>query len=279
MYKVPIRHKRSISQELKKFVPLVNSLQARGKAATEEDTRILLNDIFHYVLGYDKYHELKTEMRDKGGRIDYVVKLNDGPLKNKSDRFDFVVEAKSSCVDINQAVVDQTLKYCLTSSTDYFLVTNSVKWQLYKVKSGKNATANLVHEVNLGTSNDFDSLAEQFYLFSKASYLNGDWKDVSKIVKATKTEDVVAVILSDKVIRTITRELSTYHDLKVSEDAVKDIVENQIIKAEVSDVNKKMMRKLNTKPGKIKNSNQCDNNSETDIVDSIPSTGVPEEVA
>ncbi len=147
MYKVPIRHKRSISQELKKFVPLVNSLQARGKAATEEDTRILLNDIFHYVLGYDKYHELKTELREKGGRIDYVVKLSDGPLKNKSDRFDFVVEAKASSVDLGQAVIDQTLKYCLTTNTDYFIVTNSVKWQLHKVKSGKNAAATLVHEV------------------------------------------------------------------------------------------------------------------------------------
>ena len=278
MYKVPIRHKRSISQELKKFVPLVNSLQARGKAATEEDTRILLNDIFHYVLGYDKYHELKTELREKGGRIDYVVKLSDGPLKNKSDRFDFVVEAKASSVDLGQAVIDQTLKYCLTTNTDYFIVTNSVKWQLHKVKSGKNAAATLVHEVNLGTSNDFDSLAEQFYLFSKASYLNGDWKDVTKQVKATKTEDVVAVILSDKIIRSIARELSAFHNLKVSEEAVKDIVENQIIKAEVGDINAKMIKKLNAKPVKNKT---CEDQKETVEVQADASDGPsePEKVA
>lgn len=253
MYKVPARHKRTITQELKKFVPLVTSLQARGKSSTEEDARILLNDIFHNVLGYDKYNDLRTEMRDRNGRIDYVVKLSDGPYKNKQDKFDFVVEAKAAYVELNQHTIDQTLSYCLTSGTDYFLLTNAVKWQLFKVKrNGKTPTAIILHEVNLGVSNDYDSLAEQFYLFSKISYLNNDWKSVTNIVKATKVEDVVAVILSDKIIKAITKELSNLHDLKVSEDAVKDIVENQIVKAEVSDVNTRLMKKLNTKTVKSK---------------------------
>lgn len=251
MFKVPVRHKRSISQELKKFVPLINSLQARGRSSTEEDARILLNDIFHCALGYDKYNELKTEMRDRNGRIDYVVKLNEGPNRNKSDKFDFVVEAKAAYVELNQHSINQALTYCLTSNVDYFILTNAVKWQLYRVKKqGKQPTALLIHEVNLGTSNDFDSLAEEFYLFSKASYLNEDWKDVTDVIKATKTEDVVAVMLSDKVVRIVTRELCGYHGVKISEDTVRDIIENQIIKSSVSDVNKKLLKKLNEKPVK-----------------------------
>ena len=66
MYKVPIKYKRSISQELKNFVPLINSLQAKGKSSTEEDARIILNDIFHNVLGYDKYNEVTKEYSIKG---------------------------------------------------------------------------------------------------------------------------------------------------------------------------------------------------------------------
>jgi predicted type IV restriction endonuclease len=267
MYKVPVRHKRSISQELKKFVPLVNSLQARGKSASEEDARILLNDILHYVLGYDKYNELKTEMRDRNGRIDYVVKLNEGHNKNKNDRFDFVIEAKAAHIELNQSCIDQTLTYCLTMGIDYFILTNAVKWELYRVKrQGKTPTAIRLHDINLGTSNDFDALAEEFYLFSKASYLNDDWKEVTDVIKATKVEDIVAVILSDKIIRTITRELSVFHDVKISEDTVRDIIENQVVKSAVDCVNKRMIKKLNEKPERSKKDNHSNDEEYHEVI-------------
>ena len=89
MYKVPIKYKKAIDQELKKFLPLIGNLQAKGKKSTEEDARILLNDILSYALGYDKYNELKTEMRERNDRIDYVVKLSEGTNSKKSNKDDF----------------------------------------------------------------------------------------------------------------------------------------------------------------------------------------------
>ena len=83
MYKVPVKYKKQIVQELKTFVPLINSLMSRGKASSEEDARILLNDVLHTVLGYNKFNELKTEMRDKNNRFDYGVKLSDAWSFNK----------------------------------------------------------------------------------------------------------------------------------------------------------------------------------------------------
>jgi len=273
MYKVPIKYKRSISQELKNFVPLINSLQAKGKSSTEEDARIILNDIFHNVLGYDKYNELKTEMRDKNNRIDYAIKLSEGPNKNKTDKLDFVVEAKASHVELNQHAIDQTLTYCLTIGVDYFIITNAVKWQLYRLsKLGKKPTAYIIHEVNLGLSNDFDALAEEFYLFSKASYLNDDWKNVSQVKKATKIEDVVTVILSDKILKSITKELSHYHEIKISEETIRDIIENQIIRSEVSEVNKRLLKKLNEKP----NSKKTDDKSENQTLSTLASEPLDE---
>jgi len=250
MYKVPVKYKRSIVQELKNFIPLINSLQAKGKSSTEEDARIILNDIFHSVLGYDKYNELKTEMRDKNNRIDYAIKLSEGPNKNKSDKLDFVVEAKAGHVELNQHTIDQTLTYCLSLGVDYFVITNVVKWQLYRIsRLGKKPTAYIIHEVVLGLSNDLESLAEEFYLFSKASYLNDDWKNVSQVKKATKVEDVLAVMLSDKIIKSITKELSNYNEIKIGEETIREIIENQIIKIENVEVNKKLLKKLNEKPG------------------------------
>lgn len=251
MYKVPLKSKKSIAQEFKTYLPLVSSLVAKGKSSTEEDARILLNDILHSVLGYNKFNELKTEMRDKNGRIDYVVKLTDGPNKGKPERFDFVIEAKAVNVELNQIVVDQTLTYCLTSGVDYFVLTNAYKWQLFKVKrQGKTPSAIRIHEVILNVKTNMEDLAEEFYLFSRASFLNSDWKNVAEVTQATRTEDVVAVLLCDKVIHSIARELTNEHDVKVDDESVRDILEKHILKSWGGEYNKKLLKKLNDKPVK-----------------------------
>ena len=254
MYKVPVKHKKAISQEFKTFLPLISSLISKGKLSTEEDARILLNDMLHSILGYNKFNELKTEIRDKNGRMDYVVKLTDGPNKNKPDRYDFVIEAKACSVELNQSVIDQTLTYCLTSGLDYFIITNAQKWQLFRVKrQGKVPTANLIHEVSLSSTTNIDMLAEEFYLFSKAAYVNGDWKRVSEVKAATKVEDVVAVLLCDKTLKLIARELTSEHEVKVDEESIKDILESTILKQWAGDYNKRLLKKLNEKTVKKPN--------------------------
>jgi hypothetical protein len=253
MYKVPTKHKKGIEQELKKFVPLINNLQAKGKKSTEEDARILLNDILSYALGYDKYNELKTEMRERNDRIDYVVKLSEGPNSKKDNKFDFVIEAKAAHMKLSQSHVDQTLSYCLKIGIDFFVLTNAVNWQLYKVKRSKNApSARLIHEVDFSANNNIESLVDDFYLFSKVSYLNGDWKSVLEVAKATNVEDIVAVLLSNKIIRNISKEIYATSGVKVSDEMVKDIVENQIVKSSVEKVNNKLLRKINVKPKRKK---------------------------
>ena len=251
MYKVPSRNKKAIANSLKQYLPLIHNLKAKGKT-TEEDARILLNDILSDVLGYDKYNELCTEYREKNDRIDYAVKLTESPNSRKK-KFDFVVEAKAAHRKLTQSYVDQTLSYCLKMGLDFFILTNAVKWQLYKVKRSKNSPNSiLIHEVNFGTSNCIESLAEEFYLFSKNSYLNNDWKSVTKITNAISVNDVAAVLLSEKIIRAVTKRISEISGIKVNSDFVKDIVESQIIKSSLDGVNKKLLRKLNTKPKKTR---------------------------
>lgn len=249
MYKVPVKYKKQIVQELKTFVPLINSLMARGKSSSEEDARVLLNDVLHSVLGYNKFNELKTEMRDKNNRFDYGVKLTDGPFKNKADKLDFIIEAKACHVELNQMVIDQTLPYCISTGVDYFFLTNAVKWQMFKVvRQGKIPTAIKIHEVVFTNATNYEELAEEFYLFSKWSYLNTDWKHVAEVTKATKAEDIVAVLLSDRIIKAISRELSNEHEVRVDEESVHEILEKTILKSWSGEYNKKLLKKLNEKP-------------------------------
>lgn len=251
MYKIPVKYKKQIVQELKTFVPLINSLMARGKSTSEEDARILLNDVLHSVLGYNKFSELKTEMRDKNNRFDYGVKLIDGPFKNKAEKLDFIIEAKACYVELNQAVIDQTLPYCISTGVDYFFLTNAVKWQMFKVvRQGKIPVAIKIHEVIFSATTNYEELAEEFYLFSKWSYLNNDWKHVAEVTKATKVEDVVAVMLSDRIVGAIAKELSNEHEVRVDEESVHEILEKTILKSWSGEYNKKLFKKLNEKPQK-----------------------------
>jgi hypothetical protein len=212
------------------------------------------------VLGYDKYNELRTELRKNNSLYDYVVKLTDGPNKRKKDKFDFIIEAKAAHINLKQDYINQTLSYCLTSGIDFFILTNSVKWQLFSVKHSKRSpSAHLLHEVDFATSNSIETLAEEFYLFSKAAYLSNDWKNVQQHAKATKTEDVVAVLLSDKIIKAVARELSSISGVKVSHEAIKDVIENQVVKSEVSDINKKLLKKINSDKKRVSRKEKEDN--------------------
>ena len=263
MIKIPAKHRKNIECELKKFLEVIHNLVAKGKSASEDDARIVINDVLSYVLGYDKYNELKTEQRERNGRLDYVVKLTDGPLSKKKDKSDFVIEAKAAHVKLNQNTVDQTLQYCLTGGMDYFMLTNVVRWELYRVKRSKNKPdAIKIHEVDFSLTNNVSALTEEFYVFSKSSYVNGDWKTIADQAKATNVGDIVAVLLSDKMVKRVCKEIEEIHDTKVDIEHVRDVIENQIVKSEAGEFNKVLWKKLN-KPVEKKKRQAASDSKET----------------
>jgi hypothetical protein len=131
---------------------------------------------------------------------------------------------------------------------EYFVLTNVTTWQLYRVKKqSKTPDAYLVHEVSLTASSSQDKLVDDFYLFHKACYLDDAWKDVSKQAEATETSDLVAVLLSDRVVKYIGKELANWadSDIKIDEEKLREIIEKQIIKTKIETVDYKLIKKVN----------------------------------
>lgn len=253
MIRVPAKNKKIISQELKKFQIHIQNLVSKGKAATEEDARILINDILSDVLGFDKYNDLKTEFKDKNARLDYVVKLSEGPNSKKKDKHDFIIEAKSTAIELKEDHVNQTLSYCLSMSTDYFVLTNVKEWRLYRVINTKNKTgAELIWDVNLLNGSDIDTMSEEMYVFSKYAYIENTWDQVSDLSKATDSGEIMAIICSDKFAKMICRQLREIHEVKISEDKIIEILSSEVFK-DYSKLNKNLLKKLNTqnKPDKV----------------------------
>lgn len=246
MIKAPAKFKKPMSLGIKRYVTHVQNLVAKGKAGTEEDARIIINDILADVLGYDKYNDLKTEFKDKNGRLDYIVKLSEGPLAKKKDRFDFVIEAKAACVELKEDHVNQALTYCLTANIDFFMLTNAKDWHLYKVnKSKAKNEASLIWEVNLNAGEDAETLADEMYVLSKHAYIEEKWHFISDHSKATDMGDIMAIIYSDKFVKSICKSLKDIHDVKIVDEVVREILNDKVFK-DVNKLNKNLLKKLNT---------------------------------
>lgn len=245
MIKTPIKMKKAMTAELKRLAAHVQTLASKGKASTEEDARIIINDILAYVLGYDKYNDLKTEFKDRNGRLDYIVKLSEGMHAKKKDKYDFVIEAKAINQDIKQDYINQTLTYCLSANVDYFVLTNAKDWQLYRVHKTKNKNeAQMIWEVNLMDGSDLDTLVEDMYVFTKHAYLENKWEEVADHSKATDLPDILAVIYSDKMIKSIARTLRDIHEVKVAEEVLKEVISEKLFK-DFNLINKPLLKKLN----------------------------------
>ena len=248
MLKIPSKLKKAVGLELKRFFPVIQSLKSRGTGTSEDDSRIVLNDMLNDILGYDKYTELKTEQREKAGRLDYVLKLTEGPYASKRDKIDCVVEAKAIHQDLTQKYVDQTLSYCLTTNTRYFILTNVRQWNLYKIKPAKKETrpdAELIHEVDVVQTNNIETLAEEFYVLSRASYLAGNWENVATLKRATNVNDIFTILLSQKAIKFVTKQLCEIHGMKIPEELVGEIIETQLAVDQKLKVNRTLLKRLN----------------------------------
>ena len=248
MMKIPSKIKSAIGLELKRFFPVIQNLKSRGTGTSEDDSRIVLNDILNDVLGYDKYTELKTEQREKAGRLDYVVKLTEGPYASKKDKIDCVVEAKAIYQDLTRKYVEQTLTYCLTTNTKYFMLTNVRQWHLYKIKPAQKETrpdAELIHEVDFTQPNNMEALAEEFYILSRASYLAGNWERVATLKRATNVNDIFTILLSQKAIKLVTKLLGDIHGVKIPEELVGEIIETRLGDDQKLKVNRTLLKRLN----------------------------------
>ncbi len=246
MIKAPAKFRKPITNELKKFIVHVQSLASKGKSATEEDARIIINDILAYVLGYDKYNDLRTEFKDKNNRLDYVVKLSEGKHSKKKEKYDFVIEAKSSGVDIKTDYINQTLTYCLTAGVDFFIITNAKEWKLFKVVNTKNKKeAMLIWETNLTNGTDIEVLVDEMYVFSKHAYLEDKWDEVADMNKATDVADVMAVIYSEKFMKNIAKTLKDIHNVRISDVALQEVMEKEVFK-DFSKISRPLLKKLNS---------------------------------
>ena len=93
------------------------------------------------VCGYDKYHEVTSQLAIRGTFVDLAVKVDES--------IRFLIEVKAIGLDLKDIHVKQAIDYAANEKALYGLFTNGAVWRVYKVHFGQPIEKILVCEVDL----------------------------------------------------------------------------------------------------------------------------------
>jgi len=207
-----------ITAEVNKILPLLmDSLEKKGN---ESDTRMLLDSILQYVLGYD-FNEIKTEQKIEGRRADYVLSIKDENV--------IVLEAKKIGMTLRVNQIFQATAYGAYAGIKWVVLTNALVWQLYRISTGEKIEYDLVFTIDLLDGLDRQE-AEYFYLISKdgmsrKNLLEQRWQKI----RALSNENIINVLLDEEVLTKIRTTLTKRTGYKVTNEELRKILEENIL--------------------------------------------------
>lgn len=210
-------HMQNIQESINNIMPRLNlSLERKDN---ESDTRLIIDQMLQNILGY-KIEDIKTEQRIEGRRADYVLSIKDRDV--------IVIEAKRMGMNLREQQTFQATSYGAHSGIKWVILTNGVVWQLYHISTGDKIETDLVFTIELRDGLDEEE-AYFFYLISKhgmsrKNLLRNLWKKISTLCY----ENIVSAILNEDVMSKIRTVLIKQTGFKVTNDEVRNVIENNI---------------------------------------------------
>lgn len=257
MISVNQKTKDRIIKGVKKFQPIL--LKAKAADINESDTVTIITDMLCEVFGYDKYTNITSEFAIKKTFCDLAIKLDDNKVP-------LLIECKAVGLELKDDFVRQATNYSADSGIDWVVLTNGIKWRVYKVIFSKPIEKELVYsfdlcELNMKKQSDIEML---YYLcieaFAKTS--KNTLEDLHTQKQIMNRYVIGQLLLSEVVIDSARKQLKKLcPEIKVSSDEINDLIKNEILKREIvegedaQDANKrvqKMTKALVARTTKIK---------------------------
>ncbi|HUT59296.1 MAG TPA: type I restriction enzyme HsdR N-terminal domain-containing protein [Phycisphaerae bacterium] len=200
---------------------------ARNRDVNESDTVSILNDILGDVFGYDKYVEVTSEFAIRGTYCDLAMKVD--------DKVQFLVEAKAIGTDLKDNHVRQAIDYGANQGVQWVILTNGVEWRLYRIRFEKPVNFEVVCAfdfMSLNPRNGKDQ--ELLFLLSKEGLKRNAREGFYERVQAVNRYVIGGLILSDRVLTTLRRELRKMADgLKVDVEEIEQLLRGEVLKRDV----------------------------------------------
>jgi predicted type IV restriction endonuclease len=208
---------------LKSMVPVLEAQKCRD--VSEADTVTLVKDLLADCFGYDKYTELTSEHAIRGTFCDLAVNV-DGKLR-------LLIEVKAIGLELTERHIKQAVDYAANQGVDWVVLTNSIRWMLFRVVFKKPIEHRLVAEFDITKVNAKDPAAlEKAFLITREGLAKGALREFSDRKDAMSHYLVAAVILSDPVLDRIRRELRRVTEFLVDEAELVSVLKSVVIKRE-----------------------------------------------
>ena len=237
---IPKKIDDRIKVGLKKYQPVLANAKLRDVG--EADTVTIIKDMLSDVFGYDKYSEITSEYAIRGTYCDLAIKL-DGKLST-------LIEVKAVGIELKDQHVKQAIDYGANQGVDWVMLTNGITWQVYKLTFSKPIEKELVLNFDVTSINPrLDKDVESLYLLCKEGWQRSALGDYHTQKQALSRFFMGAMLQAVPVLDVIRKELRKVSpDVKITNDEIKDVLINEVIKREVlegdkaSDASKKVGR-------------------------------------
>ena len=202
-------------------------LSAKDRDLNESNTVAILTDILADVFGYDKYHEVTSELAVKCTYCDLALKLN--------DKVQFLLEAKAVGIDLKENHLKQVIDYGANYGVSWVVLTNGIMWNIYKIKYQKPLDYDLVcsfnfTELNWKKADD----QEKLYLLTKEGVLKNVRNDFYERSQIVNRFILSALIMSDNVSNAIKKEIKRLSaGIKIDNSEIQKILSAEVIKRDM----------------------------------------------
>jgi len=225
MAAIPKKVVERLAKGIKRFQPILTTSKTRDDG--EGDTVMIVTDMLAEVFGYDKFSEVTAEFAIKSTYCDLAIKL-DGDVRG-------LIEVKAVGTELKENHLKQAVDYAANQGVDWAVLTNGLRWRVYKVTFGKPIGQELVVDIDFCNLNSRsgDDLALLF-LWCKEGWARSVLGEYQAQRQALSRFVLAATILSEPVVDTIRRELRRMSpDVKIRTEEIREALMNEVLKREV----------------------------------------------
>ncbi len=227
MPSVPKKVAERLVAGLKRYQPIL--AKAKASDVGETDTVTIVKDMLADIFGYDKYSELTSEYAIRGTYCDLAIKL-DGKLTT-------LIEVKAIGIELKEAHVKQAVDYAANQGVDWVLLTNGIRWCVYRVFFTRPIGQELVVDIDFSALNPrSDNDLETLYLWCKEGWQRSALGDYEAQKQALSRFFLGATVLSSPVLEVVRRELRRVSpDVRIDIEQIRTVLINEVLKREVMD--------------------------------------------
>ena len=211
---------------LRKYQPIVRKLAERD--ISEADTVTVIKDMLSDIFGYDKYTELTSEQQIRGTFCDLAIRVE--------GKVHYLAEVKSAGTTLNESHLRQAVNYGAHQGIEWIILTNAIVWKVYRIKFGQPIDWEEVYCFDMGalSSRSSDDLAK-LAMLCRESISTDALQEFHRQAQIFNRHVVAGIVQSDAVVGVIRREFKRLFDLKTSDDEVRVLLTNDVLKRDVID--------------------------------------------